>query len=130
MLTSTKLGRELGLTKGTVCTLARDGRIPFIQLPSGHRRFDLEAVKDALSSDVMSATFLPPISSFNVEDRHRILFDAWKAARRKIEMLPPVEKNDTEEADRRNRALARLDKRYEKESGALTMAPSAEKGGK
>jgi excisionase family DNA binding protein len=60
MLTSTKLGKELGLTKATVCTLAKAGRIPFIQLPSGHRRFDLEAVKAALSSDVMSATFLYP----------------------------------------------------------------------
>ena len=61
MLTSTKLGKELGLTKATVCTLAKAGRIPFIQLPSGHRRFDLEAVKAALSSDVMSATFLYPV---------------------------------------------------------------------
>jgi len=61
MLTSTKIGKALGLTKGTIGTLARQGRIPFIQLPSGHRRFDLEAVKAALSSDVMAATFLFPI---------------------------------------------------------------------
>ena len=60
MLTSTKLGKELGLTKATVCTLARQGRIPYIQLPSGHRRFDLEAVKAALANDVMAATFLAP----------------------------------------------------------------------
>jgi predicted site-specific integrase-resolvase len=32
--------------------LAKDGRIPFIQLPSGHRRFDIEEVKAALSSDL------------------------------------------------------------------------------
>ena len=61
MLTSTKLGREIGLTKGTIGRLARDGRIPFIQLPSGHRRFDLEAVKAALSSDAMGSTFLFPV---------------------------------------------------------------------
>ena len=61
MLTSTKLGREIGLTKGTIGRLARDGRIPFIQLPSGHRRFDLEAVKAALASDVMAVTFLFPV---------------------------------------------------------------------
>ena len=61
MLTSTKLGKELGLTKATVCTLARQGRIPYIQLPSGHRRFDLEAVKAALASDVMSSAFLYPV---------------------------------------------------------------------
>jgi excisionase family DNA binding protein len=60
MLTSTKLGKELGLTKATVCTLARQGRIPYIQLPSGHRRFDLEAVKAALANDVMTAVFLVP----------------------------------------------------------------------
>ena len=61
MLTSTKVGKKLGLTKGTICTLARQGRIPFIQLPSGHRRFDLEAVKAALSSDAMGSTFLFPV---------------------------------------------------------------------
>lgn len=61
MLTSTKLGKEIGLTKQTVCRLAKDGRIPFIQLPSGHRRFDLEEVKAALSSDVMASTFLFPV---------------------------------------------------------------------
>ena len=61
MLTSTKIGRELGLSKATICTLARDGRIPFIKLPSGHRRFDLEEVKAALSSDVMASTFLFPV---------------------------------------------------------------------
>ena len=63
MLTSTKLGKEIGLTKQTVCRLAKDGRIPFIQLPSGHRRFDLEAVKAALSSDAMASTFLFPIET-------------------------------------------------------------------
>lgn len=61
MLTSTKVGKALGLTKGTICTLARSGRIPYIQLPSGHRRFDLEAVKAALSSDPMASAFLFPI---------------------------------------------------------------------
>jgi len=61
MLTSTKVGKALGLTKATICTLARDGRIPFIQLPSGHRRFDLEEVKKALSSDAMASTFLFPV---------------------------------------------------------------------
>lgn len=61
MMTSSKLGKQLGLTKATINRLAKDGRIPFIVLPSGHRRFDLEQVKLALSADVMSATFLAPI---------------------------------------------------------------------
>jgi excisionase family DNA binding protein len=61
MLTSTKVGEALGLTKGTIGRLAREGRIPCIQLPSGHRRFDLEEVKKALSSDAMALTFLFPV---------------------------------------------------------------------
>lgn len=48
VLTSTKIGRLLGLSKKTVLDLARDGRIPSIILPSGHRRFDAEEVKAAL----------------------------------------------------------------------------------
>ena len=48
MLTSTKIGRLLGLSKKTVLDLARDGRIPSIILPSGHRRFDADEVKAAL----------------------------------------------------------------------------------
>ena len=52
MLTSTKVGKALGLTKGTIGRLAKEGRIPCIQLPSGHRRFDLEEVKAALTNDL------------------------------------------------------------------------------
>jgi excisionase family DNA binding protein len=51
MLTSTKLGKALGLTKATVNRLAKSGHIPFVLLPSGHRRFDLEEVKLALSGE-------------------------------------------------------------------------------
>jgi predicted site-specific integrase-resolvase len=61
MVTSSKLGKMLGLTKATINRLAKDVRIPSIILPSGHRRFDPEEVKAALSADVMSATFLAPI---------------------------------------------------------------------
>jgi excisionase family DNA binding protein len=61
MLTSTKIGKALGLSKGTICTLARDGRIPFLQLPSGHRRFDLEEVKKALANDLMSLAMDPKV---------------------------------------------------------------------
>lgn len=54
MLTSTKLGKEIGLTKKTVNRLAKEGRIPSIVLPSGHRRFNVEEVKAALSTDLAS----------------------------------------------------------------------------
>jgi len=50
MMTSSKLGRALGLSKRTVLRLARDGLIPSIILPSGHRRFDLDEVRAALAS--------------------------------------------------------------------------------
>lgn len=53
MLTSTKLGKALGLTKTTVNRLAKSGHIPFVLLPSGHRRFDLEEVKSALSGELI-----------------------------------------------------------------------------
>ena len=48
MLTSTKLGAALGITKTTVNRLAQRNQIPFVLLPSGHRRYDVEAVKAAL----------------------------------------------------------------------------------
>jgi excisionase family DNA binding protein len=58
MLTSSKLGKALGLSKATIIRLAKDGRIPSIVLPSGHRRFDVEEVKAALSADPFASVFL------------------------------------------------------------------------
>jgi len=60
MLTSSKLGKALGLSKATIIRLAKDGRIPSIILPSGHRRFDVEEVKAVLSVDPFASTFLAP----------------------------------------------------------------------
>lgn len=111
MLTSTKVGRALGLTKGTICNLAKAGRIPFIQLPSGHRRFDLEAVKAALSSDSLAATFLSPFEKAEEEQARRILRDMWQIERKKIEATPPGEEHD--------RALWKLDDEYEKADDAI-----------
>jgi excisionase family DNA binding protein len=54
MLTSSKLGKVIGLSKATIIRLAKEGRIPSIILPSGHRRFDVEEVKAALSNDLAS----------------------------------------------------------------------------
>jgi excisionase family DNA binding protein len=58
MLTSSKIGKALGLSKATIIRLAKDGRIPSIILPSGHRRFDVEEVKAALSADPFAAALL------------------------------------------------------------------------
>jgi excisionase family DNA binding protein len=62
MVSSSKLAEGLGLSRATIIRLAKDRRIPFILLPSGHRRFDVAAVKEALASDVMASTFLFPIN--------------------------------------------------------------------
>lgn len=59
MLTSSKLGKALGLSKGTIIRLAKEGRIPSIILPSGHRRFDVDEVKAALSNDLTSLLITP-----------------------------------------------------------------------
>ena len=58
MLTSSKLGKAIGLSKATVIRLAKDGRIPSIILPFAHRRFDVGEVKAALSADPFAATLL------------------------------------------------------------------------
>jgi len=119
MLTSTKLGKEIGLTKQTVCRLAKDGRIPYIQLPSGHRRFDLEAVKAALANDVMASTFIPPLSDCSVDERLWILRDIWYAERKKISATPRPKfdrANLDEYADaceKQTAALTKLDDEYE-----------------
>jgi excisionase family DNA binding protein len=62
MLTSSKLGKAIGLSKATVTRLAKEGRIPSIVLPSGHRRFDVEAVKESLSNDMSALLIMPPVA--------------------------------------------------------------------
>ena len=52
MITSRTLGQKLGLSQSTINKLARQGRIPAMILPSGHRRFDLEACRKALGADL------------------------------------------------------------------------------
>jgi MerR family regulatory protein len=48
MLKTKDIAQELHLSAGTIRTYARDGLIPCELTPGGHRRFDLEAVRDAL----------------------------------------------------------------------------------
>ncbi len=62
MIRSSKLAKNLGLTKSTVNRLAREGNIPCIALPSGHRRFDLEAVRQRLATEP-TMTLMRPLSS-------------------------------------------------------------------
>lgn len=59
MLTSSKVAKQVGLSKKTINRLAKEGRIPSIILPSGHRRFDADEVKAALSTDLMSLLIDP-----------------------------------------------------------------------
>ena len=50
MLSSTKLAKELGLTKNTVLRMANGGQIPGLQQPTrrGDFLFDLDAVRNVL----------------------------------------------------------------------------------
>lgn len=48
MLRSSELAEHLGLTKNKIIQLANNGEIPAIRLPSGHYRFDADAVVEAL----------------------------------------------------------------------------------
>jgi excisionase family DNA binding protein len=49
MITSSELARHLNVTAASVQRYAREGKIPFLVTPGGHRRFDLEAVLKALN---------------------------------------------------------------------------------
>ena len=44
LVTSSKLAKLLGVSKNTVNRLAKARLIPYVELPSGHRRFDFKAV--------------------------------------------------------------------------------------
>jgi hypothetical protein len=60
--TSVQIGQELGLAAATVQKYAREHRIPFDLTPGGHRRFDLEEVRQALylTSPNLRAVALTP----------------------------------------------------------------------
>lgn len=45
------IARLLRVSEETVRQYARDGRIPFHTTPGGHRRFDADAVRDALDAE-------------------------------------------------------------------------------
>ena len=55
MLSSTKLAKELGLTKNTVLRMANGGQIPCLKLPTrrGDFRFDLDAVRNVLRQNAI-----------------------------------------------------------------------------
>lgn len=50
MQTSKDIASALHVSEQTVRAYARDGLIPFVTTPGGHRRFDLAAVKAALET--------------------------------------------------------------------------------
>lgn len=50
-LTSKTVAEALGVSERSVRLYAQAGRIPFTVTPGGHRRFDLDEVRDALSSE-------------------------------------------------------------------------------
>ena len=105
MLTSSALAKELGISKQTISRLAQERRIPFLQLPSGHRRFDLEAVKEAL---VFDGGFNPFSSKWRdiKKGKEREAYILRMSQRRKIQRI-----SDPEE---RSRLYEILDDEYEK----------------
>jgi hypothetical protein len=48
MLKSSDIAKELHISEQTVRAYARDGLIPFLETPGGHRRYVLEDVRAAL----------------------------------------------------------------------------------
>jgi DNA-binding transcriptional MerR regulator len=48
MLKSSDIAKELHISEQTVRAYARDGLIPFVETPGGHRRYVLEDVRAAL----------------------------------------------------------------------------------
>jgi excisionase family DNA binding protein len=60
--TSSQVATTLGLRIATVQRYARDGRIPSDKTPGGHRRFDIDEVRAALSQESKPQT--PPPAKF------------------------------------------------------------------
>lgn len=48
MLKSSDIAKEFHISEGTVRAYAREGLIPYVETPGGHRRFVLEDVRTAL----------------------------------------------------------------------------------
>lgn len=57
-----EVATALGISVDTVGRYAREGIIPFEVTPKGHRRYDIEEVRDALASSLSSAPLrlVPP----------------------------------------------------------------------
>jgi hypothetical protein len=49
MLKSSDIAKELHVSEQTIRAYAREGLIPFVETPGGHRRYVLEDVRTALS---------------------------------------------------------------------------------
>jgi excisionase family DNA binding protein len=58
MLKSSDIAKELHISEQTVRGYAREGRIPFVETPGGHRRYVLEDVRAAISR-AKAGTFEP-----------------------------------------------------------------------
>ncbi len=59
MLKSSDIAKEFHISEGTVRAYARDGLIPFVETPGGHRRFMLEDVRAAL--DLAKSRLIEPL---------------------------------------------------------------------
>jgi predicted site-specific integrase-resolvase len=57
-LEAAEVGKALGLSADSIGRYAREGRIPFDVTPGGHRRYDVEEVRQALRPDSGGGTGL------------------------------------------------------------------------
>lgn len=55
MLTGKQLSKELELSVSTIRAYAREGRIPFVTTPGGHRRYELTKVRASLAKPTNEA---------------------------------------------------------------------------
>lgn len=60
-LSSKEVAGPMNLAAATIQKYARDGRIPFSSTPGGHRRFNLDEVRSALSEDYTERAMRPPL---------------------------------------------------------------------
>jgi excisionase family DNA binding protein len=88
--TTANVAAALGLRPATVQMYARNGRIPFDTTPGGHRRFDIEEVRDAL--DVRRRMVAPPGRSRGSRGwlADALELDAWAGRTASKYELPPV----------------------------------------
>ena len=88
--TSAQIGQELGLAAATVQKYARDHRIPCDLTPGGHRRFNLDEVREALYSPSPSLRSGPLVIDGDLGSGAPVTYSPAAAAERDTRALVAV----------------------------------------